>query len=252
MAGGTTNLLVVEDDPFQRETVCAYLGNQGFEVQGVADGTAFRAAIAGAMPDAVLMDVGLPGGEDGFALARWLRGVSPLVGIIMLTAANDLVDRVVGLESGADDYITKPFEPRELLARIRAVMRRANAEGAGPGQTAAAAVARPEAIPAGRVRMGAAFFDPKRGLLTTADGKEDTLTASEFALLTLFVENPNRALHRDWLLERTSGDEEPEAFDRAIDLRIMRLRRKLERNSSRPMAIRTVRGVGYLFDPEAG
>lgn len=245
MAGGTTNLLVVEDDPFQRETICAYLTNQGFAVEGVADGRACRAAVAAGLPDAALLDVGLPGGEDGFALARWLRGRSPLLGIIMLTAAGDLVDRVVGLESGADDYIIKPFEPRELLARIRALMRRAGAE------EAAHASSKPEVLGPGKARIGGAVLDLRRGLLLTAEGREDTLTEGEFALLKLFVDNPNRALHRDWLLERTSGDEEPEAFDRAIDLRIMRLRRKVERNPTRPMAIRTVRGVGYLFDPEA-
>jgi two-component system phosphate regulon response regulator OmpR len=248
MGGGNTSLLVVEDDPFQRETVCAYLANQGFAVEGVADGPAFRAAVAAAMPDAALVDIGLPG-EDGFSLARWLRGQSPVVGIIMLTAANDLVDRVVGLESGADDYITKPFEPRELLARIRAVMRRAGGEGK---PTAAAPAAVPEALPPHRVRIGAAVLDLRSGVLRTADGKDDQLTESEFGLLKLFIENPSRALHRDWLLERTSGEEEPEAFDRAIDLRIMRLRRKVERYPARPMALRTVRGVGYLFDPEAG
>jgi DNA-binding response OmpR family regulator len=244
MAEGTTSLLVVEDDPFQRETVCAYLANQGFTVEGVEDGAAFRAAVGRAMPDAALVDIGLPGGEDGFSLARWLRGVSPTVGIIMLTAANDLVDRVVGLESGADDYVTKPFEPRELLARLRAVMRRVGAEG----RPAAAA----EPLPAHRVRIGAAVLDMQTGILRTAEGRDDQLTESEFSLLRLFVENPNRALHRDWLLERTSGEEEPEAFDRAIDLRVMRLRRKVERHAARPMALRTVRGVGYLFDPEAG
>jgi two-component system phosphate regulon response regulator OmpR len=245
MAEGTTTILVVEDDPFQRETVCAYLANQGFAVEGVGDGPAFRAAVARAMPDAVLVDIGLPG-EDGFSLARWLRGRSPTVGIVMLTAASDLVDRVVGLESGADDYITKPFEPRELLARLRALMRRAGGEARG------AAAAPAEALPAHQVRIGAAVLDRRTGVLRTADGKDDQLTESELALLGLFVENPNRALHRDWLLERTSGDEEPEAFDRAIDLRVMRLRRKIERHPARPMALRTVRGVGYLFDPEAG
>lgn len=246
MAGGTTSLLVLEDEPFQRETVCAYLSGQGFAVEGVADGAAFRAAVASAMPDAALLDVRLPGGEDGFSLARWLRGQSPTVGIIMLTAAGDLVDRVVGLESGADDYVTKPFEPRELLARLRAVMRRASADSRG-GIPAAA-----ESLPAHRVRIGGAVLDLQTALLAMPDGREDQLTAGEFALLRLFVENPNRALHRDWLLERISGEEEPEAFDRAIDLRVMRLRRKVERNPGRPMAIRTVRGVGYLFDPEAG
>ena len=246
MAEGTTALVVVEDDPFQRETVCAYLAGQGFAVEGVADGAAFRAAVARAMPDAVLVDIGLPG-EDGFSLARWLRGLSPTVGIVMLTAANDLVDRVVGLESGADDYVTKPFEPRELLARLRALMRRTGSDG----RPAGAAPAATEALAPHRVRIGSAVLDLKTGILRTAEGKDDQLTESEFGLLKLFLENPNRALHRDWLLERTSGEDEPEAFDRAIDLRIMRLRRKVERYPARPMALRTVRGVGYLFDPEA-
>ncbi len=246
MGGGNTSLLVVEDDPFQRETVVAYLTGQGFAVEGVADGAGFRAAVEANMPDAALVDIGLPG-EDGFSLARWLRGLSPTVGIIMLTAASDLVDRVVGLESGADDYITKPFEPRELLARIRAVMRRAGVEG----RPASPAPAGPEPLGANMVRFGAAQLNLRSGILRCADGTEDQLTDSELALIKLFVENPNRALHRDWLLERIAGDEEPEAFDRAIDLRIMRLRRKVERYPARPMALRTVRGVGYLFDPDA-
>ncbi|MGG5819754.1 response regulator [Falsiroseomonas sp. HW251] len=246
MTGGNTSLLVVEDDPFQRETVCAYLTGQGFAVEGVADGPAFRAAVEAAMPDAALVDIGLPG-EDGFSLARWLRGQSPTVGIIMLTAANELVDRVVGLESGADDYITKPFEPRELLARLRAVMRRVGVDG----KPAAPAPVANEPLAANMVRFGAAQLNPRSGILRCADGSEDQLTESELALIKLFLDNPNKALHRDWLLERISGDEEPEAFDRAIDLRIMRLRRKVERYPSRPMALRTVRGVGYLFDPEA-
>ena len=246
MAGGSTSLLVVEDDPFQRETVVAYLSGQGFAVEGVADAASFRAAVAAGMPDAALVDIGLPG-EDGFSLARWLRGLSPTVGIIMLTAASDLVDRVVGLESGADDYITKPFEPRELLARLRAVMRRAGAEGR-PAVTAAPAQ---DVLDSNSVRFGAALLNLRSGILRCADGSDDQLTDSELALMKLFVENPNRALHRDWLLERIAGDEEPEAFDRAIDLRIMRLRRKVERYPARPMALRTVRGVGYLFDPEA-
>jgi two-component system phosphate regulon response regulator OmpR len=246
MAEGSTNILVVEDDPFQRDTVCAYLTGQGFSVEGVGDAAGFRAAVAEAMPDGAIVDVGLPG-EDGFSLARWLRGLSPTVGLIMLTAATDLVDRVVGLESGADDYITKPFEPRELLARLRAVMRRA-----GGGEAKLPAPVAAEALPAHKARLGAAVLDLKTGILRTAEGKDDQLTESEFSLLKLFLDNPNRALHRDWLLERTAGEEEPEAFDRAIDLRVMRLRRKIERHAARPMALRTVRGVGYLFDPEAG
>jgi two-component system phosphate regulon response regulator OmpR len=246
MAGGTTTLLVVEDDPFQREAVSAYLTGQGFAVEAVEDGVGFRAAVAQGMPDAALVDIGLPG-EDGFALARWLRGLSPTVGIIMLTAAGDLVDRVVGLESGADDYVTKPFEPRELLARIRAVMRRVGMEGGRPAPGPGPA----EPLGPHKARFGAAVLDLRSGVLRTAEGKDDQLTESEFTLLKIFLENPNRALHRDWLLERCAGDEEPEAFDRAMDLRIMRLRRKVERYPARPMALCTVRGVGYLFDPDA-
>jgi two-component system phosphate regulon response regulator OmpR len=249
-------VLVVEDDPFQRQTVEQYLAMQGLRVAAVGDGAAFRAAVEAAMPDVVLLDVGLPGGEDGFALARWLRGRSARVGIIMLTAAGDLVDRVVGLESGADDYIPKPFEPRELLARVKAVLRRSGGGAAvpaapGPGVAETAGPQRP-ALPPDCVAVGAALLHVTRRVLILPDGSEAPLTPSEFALLHLLVRHPNRPLQRDWLLEATSEGEEPEAFDRSIDLRIMRLRRKVERNPSRPEAIRTVRGVGYMFVPPGG
>lgn len=254
MSGAVPTVLVVEDDPFQRQAVEQYLAMQGLKVASVGDGPSFRAAVEAAMPDVALLDVGLPGGEDGFALARWLRGRSARVGIIMLTAAGDLVDRVVGLESGADDYIPKPFEPRELLARVKAVLRRS---GGGPSAAAAAAAPAPataEASPRGAlppdcIAVGVALLNVTRRVLIRADGSEDALTPSEFALLRLLTEHPNRPLQRDWLLEVTSEREEPEAFDRSIDLRIMRLRRKVERNPARPEAIRTVRGVGYMFVP---
>jgi DNA-binding response OmpR family regulator len=194
----------------------------------------------------VVLDLMMPG-EPGLDFARWLRSQSD-VPIVILTAMGEETDRIVGLELGADDYVAKPFNPRELLARIRAVMRRIGAEGK-PAAPAAAAVNEP--LGANMVRFGAAQLNPRSGILRCADGSEDQLTDSELALMKLFLENPNRALHRDWLLERIAGDDEPEAFDRAIDLRIMRLRRKVERYPARPMALRTVRGVGYLFDPEA-
>src|SRR5262249_29587667 len=173
--------------------------------------------------------------EDGFAIARWLRENSARIGIIMVTAASDTVDRVVGLETGADDYIAKPFDPRELLARVKSVLRRA-AGGASP-------------TPGPRVLMGCRVLDlEKRVLVDPANGMEETLTASEFDLLKIFAEHPNKPLQRDWLLEVTAH-RESEPFDRAIDLRITRLRRKIESDPAHPDAIRTVRGVGYMFVP---
>jgi two-component system phosphate regulon response regulator OmpR len=153
----------------------------------------------------------------------------------MVTAASDTVDRVVGLETGADDYIAKPFEPRELLARVKSVLRRAT------GAVAPAA--------GSRVRMGRRVLDmEKRVLVDPINGSEEALTASEFDLLKIFAEHPNRPLQRDWLLEVTAH-REMEPFDRAIDLRITRLRRKIELDPAHPNAIRTVRGVGYMFVP---
>jgi two-component system phosphate regulon response regulator OmpR len=229
------HLAVVEDEATQRDLLVDYLARQGFRVSGVDSGRGLRQLVERDPPALVLLDVGLPG-EDGFALARWLRERSGRVGIIMVTAASDMVDRVVGLETGADDYIAKPFEPRELLARVRSVLRRA-----------AGAVVQPAA--SGRVRMGCRVLDlEQRVLANPEDGTHDRLSASEFDLLKVFAENPNRPLMRDWLLEVTAH-REMEAFDRAIDLRITRLRRKIERDPAHPEAIRTVRGVGYMFVP---
>jgi DNA-binding response OmpR family regulator len=227
------HIVVVEDEPTQRQLLVDYLDKQSFRVSGVDGGGGLRRIVERELPQLVLLDVGLPG-EDGFALARWLRERSGRVGIIMVTAASDTVDRVVGLETGADDYIGKPYEPRELLARIKSVLRRV---------TGAPATAGP------RIRMGRRVLDlEKRVLADPASGAEETLTASEFDLLKVFAENPNRPLTRDWLLEVTAH-REMEAFDRAIDLRITRLRRKIEADPAHPDAIRTVRGVGYMFVP---
>src|SRR5262249_14650131 len=229
-------LLVVEDEATQRQLLVDYLSKQSFRVSGANGGAALRKIVERELPALVLLDVGLPG-EDGFSLARWLRERSPRIGIIMVTAATDTVDRVVGLETGADDYIAKPFEPRELLARVKSVLRRA---------TGAIVTAGP------RVRMGRRVLDlEKRVLIDPANGSEEMLTASEFDLLKVFAENPNRPLQRDWLLEVTAH-REMEAFDRAIDLRITRLRRKIEPDPTHPDAIRTVRGVGYMFVPPTG
>jgi DNA-binding response OmpR family regulator len=227
------HIVIVEDEMTQRELLVNYLARQNFRVSGTDGGAGLRKLVQRELPALVLLDVGLPG-EDGFALARWLREKSARIGIIMVTAASDTVDRVVGLETGADDYIAKPYEPRELLARVKSVLRRA---------TTAVLTAGP------RVRMGHRVLDlEKRVLVDPTDGREETLTASEFDLLKVFAENPNRPLQRDWLLEVTAH-REMEAFDRAIDLRITRLRRKIEVDPAHPNAIRTVRGIGYMFVP---
>jgi DNA-binding response OmpR family regulator len=186
------------------------------------------------MPDLVLLDVQLPGQEDGFALARWLRESNTRVGIIMLTAAGDAVDKVLGLESGADDYVAKPYEPRELLARCKSVLRR-SVNKSTPSRLE-------------RVRMGGFTLDLTRRLLLDAAGQDVALTSGEFDVLKIFAENPNRPLSRDWLLETTSHRSR-DPFDRAIDLRITRIRRKIEPTPEKPTVIRTVRGVGYMFVP---
>jgi len=230
------HIVVVEDEVTQRDQLIEYLSRQGFRVSGAENGDALRRLIGRDLPSLVMLDVGLPG-EDGFALARWLRERSGRVGIIMVTAATDTVDRVVGLETGADDYIPKPFEPRELLARVKSVLRRVTTSGVST------------AVAGARVRMGSRVLDLERRVLCDAiSGSEDKLAASEFDLLRVFAENPNRPLMRDWLLEVTAH-RDMESFDGSIHLRIPRLRRKIEADPAHPEAIRTVRGVGYMFVP---
>jgi DNA-binding response OmpR family regulator len=226
-------IIVVEDEAAQRALLVDYLTGQSFRVSGADGGAALRRLVEREMPSLVLLDIGLPG-EDGFTLARWLREKSGRIGIVMVTIASDTVDRVIGLETGADDYIAKPFEPRELLARVRSVLRRTTGATTTTGS---------------RVRMGRRVLDlEKRALVDPDDGSAETLTASEFDLLKVFAENPNRPLQRDWLLE-VIAHREMEVFDRAIDLRVTRLRRKIEADPAHPDVIRTVRGVGYMFVP---
>ena len=228
------HVIVVEDEQFQRETLIDFLGDNGYRTSGVDSGAALRKLVEKDPPALVLLDLRLPGGEDGFALARFLRERSRKVGIIMVTASGDTIDQVVGLETGADDYIAKPYEPRALLARIKAVLRRAGGAEA--------------ATPNARVRMGKCLLDLQSRRLTALSGEEIPLRSGEFELLRLFAENPNRPLSRDWLLETTSH-REIEAFDRAIDIRILRIRRKVEFDPAHPTSIRTVRSAGYMFVP---
>lgn len=225
-------ILVVDDDPALCELLSEYLGASGFVVTVAADGRAMRRAIATAMPDAVILDLMLPG-EDGLSLARSLRSQSN-VPILMLSARGEEIDRVVGLEVGADDYLAKPFSPRELLARLRALLRRARTPGPG-------------AVSASGAQFGPYVLDTvARRLLR--DGMEIRLTGAEFDLLRVLVERPNRVLTRDMLVDLLKGYER-EPYDRSIDIRVTRLRRKIESDPASPIYIRTVRGEGYLFTP---
>ncbi|MBS0519736.1 MAG: response regulator [Proteobacteria bacterium] len=228
------HVIVVEDEQFQRETLVDFLDENGYRTSGVESGAGLRRLVEKDPPALVVLDLKLPGSEDGFALARFLRERSRRMGIIMLTSSADTVDQVAGLEIGADDYIAKPYEARALLARMKAVLRRAGgAEAATPGA---------------RVRMGKCLLDLTTRRMTALSGGDVPLRAGEFELLKIFAENPNRPLSRDWLLETTSH-REMEAFDRAIDIRILRIRRKIEADPARPTCIRTVRGAGYMFVP---
>jgi two-component system, OmpR family, response regulator len=227
-----TRVLVVDDDPAVRKMLTEYLGAHGYEVREAASGAAMRAELERALPAVVLLDIGLPG-EDGLTLARYLRERHD-VGIIMVTGAGDVVDRVAGLEVGADDYIAKPFDPRELRARLKSVLRRLENKQSDK--------------PRGRVSIGKCFLELKSRTLCDAKGREIPITAMEFDLLQALIEHPNQVLSRDRLLTLTRNrDWEP--FDRSIDIRITRLRRKVEEDPAHPRAIKTVRGAGYMFIP---
>ncbi len=228
-------ILVVDDEEGIRELLFHYLSDFGFEVAAVADGGAMRRHLARHAVDLVLLDLGLPG-EDGLVLARELRARNDVPGIIIVTGRGEPVDRIIGLELGADDYVPKPFDLRELVARVRSVLRRVRGET--PSAAAEDASERLE-FDGWQIDLGA------RSLLRP-DGTALSLTTGEFDLLATFVRNPNRALTRDELMDvlyrRQAGP-----FDRAIDVQVGRLRRKIERDPADPGLIKSVRGVGYLF-----
>jgi DNA-binding response OmpR family regulator len=230
------HIAIVEDDAIQRQLLVAFLGAQGFTLSAFDSGVGLRALLEREVPDLVLLDVGLPG-EDGFSLARHVRGLGPGVGIIMVSGAGEEIDRIQGLEAGADDYVSKPFDMRELLARVRGILRRLRATATEVGAP---------------IRMGRCVVDLAQRLLMDGAGARpiEKLTASECDLLRTFAANPHRPLERDWLMAVVNHRERT-AEDRSIDLRITRLRRKIEYNPANPHAIQTVRGVGYMFIPEA-
>ena len=225
-------LLVVDDEPEIVEILSEYFQGKGYGVIGATDAAQARRYFETRPPDLVILDIHMPG-EDGLSLARWIREHHKAVRIVMLTTAADVVDRVVGLEMGADDYIPKPFDLREVLARVKGLLRRLQ-EDAGPAPTS------------GRIRFGHTELDLERRKLYADGGAEVPLTAMEFDLLKAFSDNPNRVLNRDQLME-IAHNKGWEVFDRSIDLRIMRLRRKIEVEPEKPEIIKTVRGVGYMY-----
>jgi len=237
----SARLLIVDDDPSVRAMLREYLEDHAFDVAEAASGAQMRECLERELPDAVLLDLRLPG-EDGLTLARYLREHYDL-GIIMVTASGDIIDRVVGLEIGADDYIAKPFDPRELLARVKSVLRRLQAKP--PAEAAAAAP-----VVSQRRAFGRCQIDLESRRLFEADGTEQPMTAMEYELLRVFLANPNRVLSRDQLLMHTRN-REWEPFDRSIDIRIGRLRRKVEPDpQGEPRCIRTVRNAGYMYVPQ--
>ena len=228
-------VLVVDDDAELRELAEAYLTQQGFDVAAVADGAAMDARLAQEKFDLLILDLMLPG-EDGLSIAKRLKGRIDIP-IIMVSAQGEDVDRIVGLEVGADDYIGKPFNPRELLARIRAVLRRARSRPVSDGQGSL-------------VRFGDFELDLGAHRLSR-HGEMVALTSGEFDLLAILARHPNKVLDRDRILDLLTGAERS-PFDRSIDVRVTRLRSKIEPDPSRPIYIKTIWGKGYLFSPDGG
>ena len=230
------HILVVDDDPAVRAIVSHCLEAAGYRVTAVADGE--RGAELAAAPDVRLavLDIGLPG-IDGLSLTRELRVLTDM-GIIILSGRDDTTDRIIGLEIGADDYLTKPFEPRELLARVRSVLRRL---------PKGAAKEEPQADAPNRCyRFGRWTLDPARRSVVSDTSFTADLTSGEYDLLEIFVEHPNRVLSRNQLMDYLHGAQTP-AFDRSIDVRIRRLRQKIEDDPNAPELIKTVRHAGYMF-----
>jgi two-component system OmpR family response regulator len=225
-----TRALIVDDDVPIRELLCDYLARFNIQCRGVTDGNEMRQALEEENFDVIVLDLMLPG-EDGLSLCRWLRGTSDIP-ILMLTARCEPTDRIIGLELGADDYMAKPFEPRELVARIQTVLRRVRDDRNDQRST---------------VRFDAWRLNSVLRQLTAADGLVVPLSNAEFRLLRVFLERPRRVLSREQLLDAARG-RSIEAFDRSIDLLVSRLRQKLGDDPKNPQLIKTVRGEGYLFD----
>jgi two-component system phosphate regulon response regulator OmpR len=229
---------VVDDDPELRRMLATYLGDLGYEVRTLQDGAQLLARLQGQRPDLLVLDLMLPG-EDGLSLLRRLRDAGDNLPVLMLTARADGVDRIIGLEQGADDYLAKPFLPRELSARIEAVLRRRNP--LPPGSPEAAAAAQPLCF--GDCRLDLASRQLER------DGLPVPITSGEFALLASFVQHPHRPLSRERLIELARGPSS-ETDSRSMDVQISRLRKLIEPDPARPRFVQTVWGYGYVFVPD--
>jgi DNA-binding response OmpR family regulator len=240
VSNSPTHLAVLDDEPDITQLLATYLGSHGFRVSQLHSGPDLLDLMGRDLPQLVLLDLGLPG-EDGFALARQLRE-HWRCGLVIITGRGDPVDKVVGLEVGADDYVTKPFDLRELLARIKAVLRRVAPQPEAPP---AATAAQPRTV----LRFAQWQLDTAARRLLDSDGSEVALTGGEFDLLCTLATHPGRVLSRDFLLEQTRGrDAGP--FDRTIDVQIGRLRRKVEADPNNPQIIKSVRGAGYILVPQ--
>ena len=237
MTDPKTRIIVVDDDARLRELLNRYLSEQGYSVRAVADGNDMNRWLARERYDLMVLDLMMPG-EDGLSICRRLRGLGEKMPIIMLTAKGDDVDRIVGLEVGADDYLPKPFNPRELVARIQAVLRRAPAVQPPGAPTAEQQV----------VAFGEFSFNLGSRSLAR-NGEQLALTTGEFALLKVLVQHPRTPLSRDKLMELARGREFG-AFDRSIDVQISRLRKLIEVDPAKPAYIQTVWGFGYVFIPD--
>jgi len=233
----SATILVCDDEPDVREMLQEYLTKRGFQVETAGNSEDLRASLDANAIDLILLDINMPG-EDGLTTLRILRATNQ-VPVVMLTAAGEVIDKIVGLEMGADDYLAKPIDLRELEARIKAVLRRR----ANPTE----APVSPEAK--GTAPFGDFTLDISAAKLFCNTGDEVPLTAMEFSLLCLFARNRGRVLNRDQILEQ-AHDRSWDPYDRSIDIRISRLRRKIEPNPQKPQIIKTVRGIGYIYDPK--
>ncbi|MEB3350629.1 MAG: response regulator [Cyanobacteriota bacterium] len=234
--GRPHQIWVVDDDPEIRQLLATYLGDQGYEVRCLADGAQLLARLDFQRPDLVVLDLMMPG-EDGLSVLRHLRANDDDLPVVMLTARGDGVDRIIGLEQGADDYVAKPFLPRELTARIEAVLRRRGSVPAGAPRAEAE-----------RVSFGAVELDPARRSLCR-HGEPVAITSGEFSLLMAFVQHPHRPLSRERLIELARGPDS-DTDSRSMDVQVSRVRRLVEPEPSRPRYIQTVWGYGYVFVPD--